>query len=311
MKKYWAFFCLLGVVFLSIVHATDQDDFIIKSRLFKSIKQETNNESDVVVSLFSVPVLIPYHPNYVQLEKVSIHRLKNELQKIYKIENIDHLASGFLVWDGNKDRMNGIIMVKESSYPLLFSPRILGAGDFNLRVQISQPRNTSGHSQSQESLLDTEMVLRANTPYVLGFPYNDHKYFLSVSIAKRNAGKFEEEEYSEEGPEEDIPEMPTLIHKVIPVYPARLKKENIGGKVILQLSVDKKGTVTQVKALNVAHPELIENAISAVRQWQFEPILKKNKPRTAKFPVVVDFRAQGSRPESYSSSALMRPSLTD
>jgi hypothetical protein len=128
MRKYLIVFCVLWFAFSSVGFAIGQDDFIIKSRLFKGTEQDKNEDSDVVVSLFSVPVLVPYHPNYIQLEKINIHRLKRDLQKIYKIENIDHLASGLMIWDGSKNRINGIVMVKESTYPLFFSPSMLEEG---------------------------------------------------------------------------------------------------------------------------------------------------------------------------------------
>ena len=276
----------------SVVFSINQDDFVIKTRLFKSMEQDTDEGSDVVVSIFSVPVLIPYHPSYIQLEKINIHRLKSDLQKIYKIENIDHLASGLMLWNGKKSQLNGLIMVKESSYPLFFSPSMLEEGGLNLRVQVSSPRNTSGHPRSEEDLLDTEMVMRVGTPYVLGFPSDGNKYFLAISIAKKEAGKFQEDEYSQAGPEQDIPQTPTPIHKIIPTYPPHLKQENIGGKVILQVSIDKQGNVTQVKIFNSAHPDLNRAAKSAIKQWKFEPILKKNKPVSAKFPVIVDFKSK-------------------
>lgn len=294
MRKYSGFFFMILFVFSSVVYAIDQDDFVIKSRLFKSMEQDANKESDVVVSLFSVPVLIPYHPNYVQLEKINIHRLKSDLQKIYKIENIDHLASALMLWDGSKSRLDGIIMVKKSSYPLFFSPSKLEEGGFNLRVQVSLPRDTSGHPQSEGDLLDTEMVMRVGTPYVLGFPSDGNKYFLAISIVKKEAGTFQEDEYSQAGPEQNIPQTPTPVHKIIPTYPPHLKQKNIGGKVILQVSIDKQGNVTQVKILNSAHTDLNSAAISAIKQWKFEPILKKNKPVSAKFPVIVEFKSNSA-----------------
>lgn len=291
MRKYLALFCLLLFVFSSVVYALDQDDFVIKSRLFKSMEQDTNEKSDVVISLFSVPVLIPYHPNYIQLEKITIHTLKSEIQKIYKVENIDHLASGLMLWNGSKSRLNGIIIVKESSYPLFFSPSLLEEGGLNLRVQVSSPKETSGRPWSERDLLDTEMVMRVGTPYVLGFPSEGSKYFLAISIAKKEAGTFQEDEYSQAGPEQDIPQTPTPIHKIIPAYPPHLKQENIGGKVVLEVIIDKQGNVTKVKSLNLSHPDLISAAKSAIEQWKFEPILKKKKPVSVKFPIIVEFKS--------------------
>jgi len=293
MKKYSRLFCLLFFMLSSVVFSIDQDDFVIKSRLFKSMEQDTNEGSDVVISIFSVPVLIPYHPNYIQLEKINIHRLKSDLQKIYKIENIEHLASGLMLWDGSKSRLDGIIMVKESSYPLFFFPSMLEEGSLNLRVQVSRPRDTSGHPQSEGDLLDTEMVMRVGTPYVLGFPSDGDKYFLAISIAIKEAGTFQQDEFSQAGPEQDIPQTPTPIHKIIPTYPPHLKLENVGGKLILQVSIDKQGNVTQVKVLSSAHPDLSRAATSAIKQWKFKPILKKNKPISAKFPVIVEFKSNG------------------
>ena len=297
MKKYLGFFFITLFVFFSVVYAIGQDDFVIKSRLFKSMEQDSSEELDVVVSLFSVPVLIPYHPNYIQLEKINIHRLKSDLQKIYNVEKLDHLASGLMLWDGSKSRLNGIIMIKESSYPLFFSPSMLEGGDLNLRIQISPSRNTSGHPQSERNMLDTEMVMKVGTPYVLGFPSDGNKYFLAISVAKKETGTFQEDEYSQTGPEQDIPQTPTPIHKFIPTYPPHLKKANIGGKVILQVSLDKKGIVTQVKILKSAHPDLDGAATNAIEGWEFEPILKKNRPISAKFPVIVEFKSKSASAE--------------
>jgi len=298
MKKYSQFFCLLFLVFSSVVYATDIDDFVIKSSLFKSVGQETDEESDVVISLFSVPVLVPFQPNYIQLEKINIYRLKSDLQKIYKIDNIDHIASGIMLWDGVKSQLNGIIMVKESSYPLIFYPSILDKGNLNLRVQVSLPRESSSHHIQEENLLDTEMVIRAGSPYVLGFPSDGNRYFLSVSIAKKEPGQYLEDEYSQAGPEQEILKTPTPVHKVIPTYPPTCKQENIGGKVILHVSIDKQGNVTKVDILSSAHPDLGKATTDAFKQWKFEPMIKKNKPVSIRFPVIVDFKLAPDSPDT-------------
>lgn len=288
---------LLSLVFSSVVYALDLEDFVIKSRLFRSMQVGHDEESDVVVSLFSVPILVPFHPNYVQLEKIDIHRLKTDLKKIYKIDNIDHIASGFLLWDGNEPRLNAIITVKDTSYPMFFSPSILEDGSFNLRVQVAPPRSGNDLSQPEWDLLDTEMVMRAETPYVLGFPAGDDKYFLSLSIAVKDEGKFREDEYSEAGPRKENPLIPTPIHKIIPAYPPHLKQDNIGGKVVLEVHLDQQGNVVQAKVLSSDHSDLSRSAASSIKQWKFEPITKKNKPISARFPVVVDFKSKGESTE--------------
>jgi len=293
MKKKAGLFCLLYFVMAIVVFSLDPDDYVIKSRLFKSMEQDDHEGSDVVVSIFSVPVLVPYHPNYVQLEKININRLKSDLQKIYKIDNIEHLSSGLMIWDGTESRLDGIIMVKESTYPLSFSPTMLKQGEFNFRIRVSRPRDSFEHSPSEKDLLDTKMVMRMDTPYVLGFPSNGNKYFVAISIAKKEAGTYQEEEYSQAGLDEAITQAPTPVRKIIPAYPPRLKEDNIGGKVILQVTIDKQGNVTHVLTLNSAHPDLNKAARSAIDQWEFAPIMKKNKPVSATFPVIVEFKSNG------------------
>jgi outer membrane biosynthesis protein TonB len=49
--------------------------------------------------------------------------------------------------------------------------------------------------------------------------------------------------------------------------------------------------------LNPAHPDLNSEAISAIEQWKFAPIMKKNKPISAKFPVIVEFKSNGTSSE--------------
>lgn len=291
MKRYAVLFSLLYMMISSIVLPFDLNDYVIKSRLFKSMEQDTLESSDVIVSIYSVPVLVPYQPNFIQLEKINIHRLKSDLQKIYKIDKIEHLSSGLMLWDGSKSRLEGIIMVKESSYPLSFSPSLLENGGFNLRIRVSRPREPASHSLSGGDLIDTEMVMRADTPYVLGFPSNGNKYFLAISITEKKAGNYQKEEYSRAESDKDIPQTPTPIQKIIPTYPPHLKKDHIGGKVILQVTIDKKGNVSQIATLNSAHPDLNKSAKSAFVQWKFAPIMKKNKAVSATFPVIVEFKS--------------------
>jgi TonB family protein len=291
MKKKTGFLCLFILLLSSPMFAWIKDDFVIKSGLFKSFGQDALQESDVVVSIFSVPVLVPFHPNYIQLEKINIYHIKNELQKIYKIENIDHLASGIIVWDGKKSQLDGIILVKESSYPMHFSPQMISEGSFNLRVQISHPRGESSPLRREESMFETEMVMRTDTPYVLGFPSEGSQYFLSISIAKKKGGQFLEDDYMQAIPEKEIPAIPELIHKIIPEYPPSCKKENIGGKVIVQISIDEQGFVTNVDILNSPHSDLGIAATNAIKQWKFEPVKKNGNPISVKFPVIVDFKS--------------------
>ncbi len=290
MKKYLQVISLVCFAFTSILYSLGRDDYVIKSELFKSLSHESTEEYEIVVSLYSVPVFIPFHPAYKQLEKIEVYRLINELQKIYNIDDVEHLSSGIMLWDGKEDRLSGIILLKEASYPFLFTPQILSQGGLNMRVQISRPNEAMVPRAPEGRLLDTELVMNADMPYVLGFPSEGSRFFLSISFSRKRAGQYEDREYSKLIPPINLNLSPEPTHTIIPAYPETCLKQRIEGKVLLQVRIDNKGQVTDIKTLSTAHPDLEQAASEALKRWQFEPLIEKEKPVSAEFPVIIDFK---------------------
>jgi TonB family protein len=64
-----------------------------------------------------------------------------------------------------------------------------------------------------------------------------------------------------------------IVKKVAPVYPAEAKEARVQGTVRMEVTVGKDGTVVNVKLVN-GHPLLVQAAIDAIRQWEFEPVQK-------------------------------------
>ena len=63
-----------------------------------------------------------------------------------------------------------------------------------------------------------------------------------------------------------------IIHKTSPTYPHLARQAGIEGTVSMELVVDVQGTVDTVKVLS-GHPLLVPQAIQAVKEWTFEPVL--------------------------------------
>jgi TonB family protein len=82
---------------------------------------------------------------------------------------------------------------------------------------------------------------------------------------------------------------PKLLKRVEPVYPEAARKDGIQGTVILYVTTDEEGRVTQVKVLK-SIPALDKAAIDAVRQWQYEPYIEAGKPKPVSFSVTVSFK---------------------
>jgi TonB family protein len=70
----------------------------------------------------------------------------------------------------------------------------------------------------------------------------------------------------------------TAIRIVSPAYPVQLAAKGIGGIVTLSYYVDEKGRVRMPSVVNDPRQELAEEAVGAVKQWQFEPPTRFGEP---------------------------------
>ena len=84
---------------------------------------------------------------------------------------------------------------------------------------------------------------------------------------------------------------PELIDssRVLPKYPEEARNNGTEGKVILQVIVQKDGTVGGIKVLRSPGPEFEKPAIAAVRQWRYKPGISRGRPVDVYSTIVVDF----------------------
>jgi protein TonB len=71
---------------------------------------------------------------------------------------------------------------------------------------------------------------------------------------------------------------PTLIRRVEPTYPPMAVSAHLQGVVILEAIVNEEGTVTEVKVLRSVNPLLDREALTAVRQWRYAPVVLNGTP---------------------------------
>ena len=72
-------------------------------------------------------------------------------------------------------------------------------------------------------------------------------------------------------------------------YPDVAISARIRGVVILEANVDKDGRVVEVKVLRTANVLLDAAAITAVRQWQYRPLILNGLPEPFVLTVVLTF----------------------
>ena len=79
-----------------------------------------------------------------------------------------------------------------------------------------------------------------------------------------------------------------LLRKVRPVYPAEARNNHIEGAVRMQVEISKTGDVETLDLLE-GPIELAMSAVTAVRQWKFQPYVQNGEPVPVSTVVVVKY----------------------
>jgi periplasmic protein TonB len=85
---------------------------------------------------------------------------------------------------------------------------------------------------------------------------------------------------------------PTLIRRVEPAYPPMAVSAHLQGIVILEAIVNEEGIVTEVKVLRSVNPLLDREAVNAVRQWRYAPVILNGTPVKFVLSVSLSFSLQ-------------------
>jgi TonB family protein len=79
-----------------------------------------------------------------------------------------------------------------------------------------------------------------------------------------------------------------VLKKVPPSYPELAKKAGIQGKVVLNATISKEGDISNLQIVS-GHPQLVEAAIEAVKQWKYRPYLQDGEPVEVTTEITVYF----------------------
>lgn len=88
----------------------------------------------------------------------------------------------------------------------------------------------------------------------------------------------------------DLDQAPRVVNQVKPNYPPELRKQEITGRVLVAFTVLADGRVTNVRVEQSTNPAFDQAALSAVRQWRFEPGQKGGKAVSFRMRVPISFK---------------------
>ena len=100
---------------------------------------------------------------------------------------------------------------------------------------------------------------------------------------------------AEQSPTDADPQTPVtrLIRRVDPEYPEAAAAQHVEGPVVLEVQVLTDGSVGNIKILS-GNPLLAEAAITAVKQWQYQPFTEAGAGSSSQTQVTVRFRLPAS-----------------
>jgi TonB family protein len=75
----------------------------------------------------------------------------------------------------------------------------------------------------------------------------------------------------------EVDRRPSAVHVVSPRYPSRLAVSGVSGTVTVAFYIDEQGHVRMPTITNAADHELMDLAVDALSQWQFEPPMRGGK----------------------------------
>ncbi len=82
---------------------------------------------------------------------------------------------------------------------------------------------------------------------------------------------------------------PRVIHRVVPEFTKKSRDRHVEGSVILAAIVTSKGEPRRIRVQKGVEQDLDEQAVEALKQWQFAPGTKDSKPVATRVSIEIRF----------------------
>jgi TonB family protein len=177
-------------------------------------------------------------------------------------------------WSGRAGVFSRDIEHKLYRFRFVYIPRRLSPETVELKVAFYKFEGAK-----TDKLLDTKLLLDLDTPVIVGMPSGKETFYLLIYAREEKESPARSRETAKpEAKEKARLELPKEVDTLIPAYPEELRQQGIQGQVVLQVTIDEKGSVVGVKVAKALHPYLDFAAVQAVRQWKYEPAVRDGQP---------------------------------
>ena len=271
MKAGYLLAAVVGLSAIAAAESAGSEEFYIRVELSvgsNAALEEISPEPVVTISprsLFVGPERIGEDPDQ------RSQTLSAELADVYRLKQVLGLAQTTLRWDETTVRLPEWFMLERDVFRLDLEPKFLPPNRMRLRLLVSRVRNKAG---DLERLLDTNLVVTLDDPVVAGFSYGGQHLFLSLDVSRTRPREAAPGAAAERERPGGRAVAPLPVHRVGPKIPEGVDLAGLDGEVVLRVSVDERGRVTEVEVLKSLQPEVDRETVKALKEWAFEPVRK-------------------------------------
>jgi TonB family protein len=87
-----------------------------------------------------------------------------------------------------------------------------------------------------------------------------------------------------------------VVHKVNPEYPDSERASRRQGVVVIKITIDEQGAVSDARVVRSLAPAFDEAALDAVRQWRFAPPQRDGQPVASELTLTINFVPGDAKP---------------
>jgi TonB family protein len=293
-------------------------DYVVelKTRFYEGAREGEVEAAEFVTSSYLQPTVTATIP-----ARFLLSDEKAQISKVFNLKDVNLIAEADLQMSANKGSFSHLFRLNGTSYRMEISIQTKRENSHQFKIGIFE------QAEGQEThLMDTDIILPQKKMAVFGFEAKEGKpYFLSFHVTKvggtppppppppppptatsyptsapvpppppprevkQNKEKIDE---FERGAVRCVGEIkpPKLIKKVDPIYPEQARQARVEGNVILGTRTDAQGKVSRVMVYSSKDFSLVQAAMDAVKQWEYEPLVIDGEPREAVFTTQVRFK---------------------
>ena len=196
------------------------------------------------------------------------------------LKSVDEYFAFADKWSGRSGNFSRDIEHQSYHFKFGYVPKQVSPQALELKISLFKAPESSPKGGRMDQLLDTRLSLEYDDPIIIGMPDGNGAFFMLIYAGKAETGQESDKHPGKKPRKEDLAAvtLPKEISTLIPAFPEELREQGVQGEVGLQVAIDKKGSVVEVKVIRPLHPYLDFAAVQAVRQWTFVPATKDGKP---------------------------------